>query len=64
MYEKDDRFLALLQRNMENPTNASPREVTNRMKIFFGRFGKRSPDEIQAFSMYINSNIYVLDGKK
>ena len=62
IYESDERFISLLQRNMENQYNASPREVTNRLKIFFSRSGTRPPDEIAAFKKYLDANIYVLDG--
>lgn len=53
-------FLAQLRRQMENPLNASPREVTNRIKSFFAS-SRRSEEEMQAFRAYLQTNLRVMD---
>lgn len=50
--EDEVDFLAQLRRQMDNPLNASPREITNRIKSFFSR-GQRMPEEISAFRSYL-----------
>lgn len=60
--EDDADFLALLRRQMENPLNASPREVTNRIKAFFASTDKfAASDAISSFKLYIEANKDVID---
>ena len=55
-------FLEALKRQMEgtNILNASPREVTNRIKGFFVN-NRRSSEEIANFKKYIDANKAVMD---
>ena len=50
--EDEVDFLQQLRKQMQSPLNASPREVTNRIKTFFAS-GRRSPEEIEAFKSYL-----------
>ena len=58
--DDDEDFLELLRRQMNNPLNASPREVTNRIKSFFSNT-ERIAEEVSSFKVYIDANKKVMD---
>lgn len=58
--DDDVDFLAQLRKQIENPLNASPREVTNRIKGFFSGV-KRNQKDIGVFRSYLDANKHVFD---
>jgi len=58
--DDDVELLVSLRRQMENNFNASPREMTNRIKDFFSP-KRKTRDDTTTFKSYIVSNTAVMD---